>query len=71
MLCSKSPEGFKGIGKSFKKLNLRAHSINLLAIERDQEMIPNPLPAMKIKYNDKLICFGKLDEIKAVLGVKQ
>ncbi len=57
------------VNKSLRKADLRKHDINVLAVERDQgkEMIPNPSAETKILLGDKLICFGKLDNIRNIL----
>ncbi len=50
--------------KTLLENNLGAHDISVLVIERKKEVIPNPLPEEKIFPEDKLICFGKLENIR-------
>jgi len=52
------------LNKSLSDTNLRKEDINLLAIERNEEVIPNPSSDVKIIFGDKLICFGKLENIR-------
>jgi K+/H+ antiporter YhaU regulatory subunit KhtT len=48
---------------------LRILDISVLAIEREGEAIPNPLAETKTLLDDKLICFGKLENIRKELCV--
>ncbi|MFH1577849.1 MAG: TrkA C-terminal domain-containing protein [Candidatus Omnitrophota bacterium] len=64
-ICKDSPV----LNKTLIESNLRKSDILLLAVERDQEIIPNPPPAIKILLGDKLICFGKLGNIRKQLCV--
>jgi len=59
-VCSNSPV----LDKTLKDSELRKNDITLLAIERSGEIIPNPPANTKITTNDKLICFGKLENIR-------
>ena len=52
------------LNKTILEADLRGKDINLLAIERDHSIIPNPKASTKILLNDKIICFGKLDVVK-------
>jgi hypothetical protein len=52
------------LNKSLRETDLRIHDISVLAIEKENTIIPNPSPDMKIILGDKLVCFGKLDTIK-------
>ena len=49
---------------SIMKSGLRDQDINILALERKSAIIPNPHAATKLLLHDKLICFGKLENIK-------
>lgn len=50
--------------KALYESDLRKQDILVLAIERNGETIPNPSPDTKILEGDKLICFGKLENIR-------
>jgi len=52
------------LGKTLAKSGLREQDIMVLATVRGSETIPNPPANMKILLGDKLICFGKLENIR-------
>lgn len=52
------------LDKSLSEANLRKHDITVLAIERSGTTIPNPSADTKMLFGDKLICFGKLEDIR-------
>ena len=52
------------IGKPLHESGLRKEDINVLAILRGSETMPNPSPNIKILKGDEMICFGKLDHIR-------
>ncbi|MFC1512783.1 cation:proton antiporter regulatory subunit [bacterium] len=60
-------KGSSIIDKKLKETDLRKHDINILVIERQGEAIPNPPANSKILFGDKLICFGKLENIRKIL----
>lgn len=65
LLTEKSPIS----GVSIKNTLLREHNVNLLAIERGNRTIANPPADMELLAGDRVICFGRLDNIrKQVLG---
>jgi hypothetical protein len=53
--------------KTLSDSQLRKHDINVLAIVRREETIPNPSADMKILADDELVCFGKLENIRKQL----
>ncbi|MFC1668330.1 cation:proton antiporter regulatory subunit [Chlamydiota bacterium] len=55
------------IDKKIVDADLRGKDITILAIERKGEVIPNPRSQEQILLGDRIICFGKLSEIKQVL----
>ncbi len=62
-ICRNSPVADKALRDS----NLREWDITVLAIERKRETIPNPSADTKILLDDTMICFGKLENIRARL----
>ncbi len=52
------------LNKTLAKSGLREQDIMVLATVRGSETIPNPPANMKILLGDKLICFGKLENIR-------
>jgi Trk K+ transport system NAD-binding subunit len=57
------------LNKSLKDAGLRYHDINVLAIERDGRTIANPSADEVMLLSDRLICFGKLQNIRKELHV--
>jgi hypothetical protein len=55
--------------KTLAQSDLRKMDINVLAIERGDEMIANPSSDTKILLEDKLICFGRSEAIKKGLAL--
>jgi hypothetical protein len=52
------------LGKPLYESGLRKEDINVLAIVRGSETMPNPDANMRILKGDELICFGKLEHIR-------
>lgn len=59
--------GSSVLDKTLSNTQLRKYGINVLAIVRGNETIPNPLADTKIIAGDELVCFGKLDSIRKQL----
>jgi hypothetical protein len=55
------------LDKTLSGSQLRRHGINVLAIVRGNETMPNPLADTKIIAGDELVCFGKLENIRKQL----
>jgi len=53
--------------KTLEEAALKARNIVVLAIERGQDQIVNPLPNEKVLPGDILICFGQLGNVKEVV----
>jgi len=53
--------------KTLIETALRSHDITVLVIERGRDIIPNPHRDTKILLGDRLVCFGKLDNIRSKL----
>ena len=59
-ICKNSPL----LDKTLLESDLRRHDITVLAIEREGIAMPNPAAKTRILFGDKLICFGKLGNIR-------
>jgi hypothetical protein len=55
------------IDKALRDSDLRKHDITVLTVEREGTITPNPSANMKIQLGDKLVCFGKLENIRKEL----
>jgi len=51
-------------GKTIHDAALRSHDVTVLVIERSGETIPNPKADIEMLLGDRVVCFGKLDNIK-------
>ena len=52
------------LDKTLMNSELRDADVTVLAIQKEGEIIPNPSARTKIALGDKLICFGKLENIR-------
>ena len=59
-VCEKYPVANKTLAQS----ELRKMDVTVLVIERQDDTIPNPAAEQTILADDRLICFGKLDNIR-------
>ena len=62
-VCKDSPI----LNTMLKEADLRSYDITVLVIERNGETIPNPPANTKLALGDRLICFGKLENIRGQL----
>ncbi|MFH1868039.1 MAG: TrkA C-terminal domain-containing protein [Candidatus Omnitrophota bacterium] len=53
-------------GKTLAESKLREHDILVLSVERGDEHIVNPTANIKFKPQDRLVCFGKIENIRDV-----
>lgn len=64
-ICKDSPI----LNKTIIETDLRSHDIMILVIERNGETIPNPSADTRILLGDRVICFGRLGNIRKQLCV--
>lgn len=64
-VCKSSPM----LSRTLIESDLRKHDITVLAVERRGEVIANPDAKTMILLGDKLICFGKLENIRQKICV--
>jgi len=64
-ICKDSPV----LNKTLLKAGLRTHDITVLAVTRGGETIPNPSADTRILLGDELVCFGKLENIRDIIGM--
>jgi ribosomal protein S6--L-glutamate ligase len=55
------------VGKSIAASGLRDRDITVLTLHRDTEVIPNPRENRVLQPNDRLLCFGKLEEMRDMI----
>lgn len=61
------PKSSSLVGKSIVDTNLRALDIVILTLHRGKRVIANPKVSRKLRAGDRLLCFGKMDEMKALI----
>ena len=57
-------------GQTLAESGFRDADVMVLSIERDEEVIPVPKAQNKIRVGDRLICYGKLENLKGVVSRK-
>jgi hypothetical protein len=55
------------LGKTLSESSFRENDILILAIERENAVIPAPKATDRINDNDTLICYGKLSNIEQII----
>jgi ribosomal protein S6--L-glutamate ligase len=61
------PRGSAFVGKTIADCGFRARDISVLLIRRGTKVINNPFSSRTINAGDKLLCFGKLDEMRSLI----
>jgi ribosomal protein S6--L-glutamate ligase len=51
-------------GRSIRETSLRERDITVLSIQRGQLVLPNPRPSEVLEGDDRLLCFGKMSEMR-------
>ena len=57
------------INKSIRRIDFLHKDLVILAILRAGDILTNPSPDTRILMNDKIICYGKLDNVKREFGL--
>jgi ribosomal protein S6--L-glutamate ligase len=61
------PEGSKYVGKEIRESGLRDQDINVLTLYRGAKVIPIPRSDRVLEPGDRLLCFGRLDSMRAMI----
>ena len=64
------PEGSNFVGISIEETRLSEEDINVLTLHRSNKVIPNPKSSRILEADDKLLCYGKLESMRAMVPVK-
>ena len=64
------PKGSEYVGKTIVDSGLREKDINVLTLHRDGKVIPNPKSERILEADDRLLCFGKMESMKALVPEK-
>ena len=55
------------VGKTLGESGLRDRDITVLTLHRGTTVIPNPFPRHVLEAEDRLLCFGKLEEMRSMI----
>uniref|UniRef100_UPI0038992F19 cation:proton antiporter regulatory subunit n=1 Tax=Parenemella sanctibonifatiensis TaxID=2016505 RepID=UPI0038992F19 len=58
------------IGKTLDESGLREKDIQVLTLHRGTKVIPNPLPSKTLEDGDRLLCFGKHENMRALIPAR-
>ena len=64
------PEGSEYVGKPIKESGLREKDINVLTLNRNTTVIPNPRSDRLLESGDRLLCFGRLEWMRDLIPAK-
>ena len=55
------------VGKTLRESGLAERDITVLTLHRGTTVIPNPRPGHRLEAEDRLLCFGKLEEMRSMI----
>jgi ribosomal protein S6--L-glutamate ligase len=64
------PEGSEYVGQTIRQMQLEDRDINVLTLYRGNKVIPNPKLDRVIEAEDKVLCFGKMETLRAMIPAK-
>ncbi len=64
------PDGSNFVGRTIKDVDLMEKDVNVLTLYRDNKVIPNPKSSRVLEPEDKLLCFGKLESMRAMVPAR-
>ena len=64
------PEGSKFIGQTIEQTGLREQDVVVLTLKRGDSVISNPKSSRELEPDDTLLCYGKVQNMKSMLGPK-
>ncbi len=64
-------EGAEMVGKTIAESGLRDRDITVLTLHRGTEVIPNPRNHRKLEDDDRLLCFGRLEEMRDMIPARR
>jgi len=65
------PEGSEFVGQSIGDSGLRDRDITVLTLHRNTDVIPNPNTGRLLEADDRLTCFGKLEEMRSMIPTRR
>lgn len=64
------PDGSELIGSTIGQSGLHDRDINVLTLQRGTSVIPNPKGSRELQAGDRLLCFGKLEQMREMIPAK-
>ena len=64
-------EGADLVGRTIAESGLRERDITVLTLHRNTDVVPNPKMGRQLEANDRLLCFGKLDEMRDMIPARR
>ncbi|MBT5905259.1 MAG: TrkA C-terminal domain-containing protein, partial [Acidimicrobiaceae bacterium] len=55
------------VGQTIEESGLLERDISVLTLHRGAQVIPNPRRQRELEANDRLLCFGRLDEMRDMI----
>lgn len=59
------------VGKTLAESGLLERDLSVLTIHRGTSVIPNPRPTTVLHDDDRLLCFGKLEDMRTLIPVRR
>ena len=64
-------EGASYVGKTIVESGLRDRDFSILTLNRGTTVVPNPRGSRVLEADDRLLCFGRLDEMRDLIPAKR
>ena len=64
------PEGSEFVGQTIGETGLWEKDINVLTLYRGNKVVPNPKANRELEAADRLLCFGKLEQMRGMVPEK-
>ena len=55
------------VGQPLRDSGLTDRDITVLTLHRGTQVVPNPKPGQRLEAEDRLLCFGKLEEMRSMI----
>ena len=59
--------GSEMVGKALRDSGLSDRDITVLTLHRGTSVTPSPRPSKVLEAEDRLLCFGKLEEMRSMI----
>lgn len=59
------------VGGPLAESGLRDKDVTVLTLHRGPRVIPNPRPGLALEDGDRLLCFGKLEEMRSMIPARR